>query len=122
MSWPIANTAAFAGSAQLNFTLSSAFTWRDRRIHGRRWVWRRWASYNATTLFSLAINGAVFTACHVLIGSLAAAVAGVAVSATVTYMLCNVVVFRARPGASWTAHVPVRRERVVESPVGEVVT
>ena len=38
--WPAGNATAFFLSAQLNFLLSAAFTWRDRGVAGRRWTVR----------------------------------------------------------------------------------
>lgn len=95
VSWPIGNAFAFFLSAQLNFVLSSLFTWRDRGA--RRWTVRRWISYNGTVLVALAVNSAVFTAIYPLAGSLPASAVGVLAGAAANYLICNYLVFRARP-------------------------
>lgn len=94
VSWPIGNALAFFLSAQLNFVLSSVFTWPDRGA--RRWTVRRWVSYNGTVLVALAVNTAVFTAIYPLAGSLAASAAGVVAGAGANFLICNYLVFRAR--------------------------
>src|SRR6266516_2122278 len=61
---PIADAIGFALSAQLNFLLSTRFTWRDRKVAGRRDIGVRWLAYNATALLSLAGNTAVFAVAY----------------------------------------------------------
>ena len=93
---PIANSAAFAVSAQLNFLLSSKLTWSDRPAHGWRHSGGRWAAYNGTALLSLACDSAVFTGIYRSVGTTAAAVIGVITATCLTYLVCNRVVFRPR--------------------------
>lgn len=94
--WPAANATGFAASAQLNFLLSSGWTWRDRRPPRRAGLvfWRRWASYNATALMALVLNTVAFTLTYERIGALPAALAGVAFGTVLTYLLCDLAVFR----------------------------
>jgi putative flippase GtrA len=116
---PIANSAAFAVSAQLNFLLSSRLTWGDRPVSGWRHAGGRWAAYNGTALASLACDTVVFTGTYRAIGTTAAAAVGVISAAGLTYLVCNRVVFRSRsvmagigPVAATTAlalqHRPIR--------------
>jgi putative flippase GtrA len=91
---PIANSAAFAASAQLNFLLSSKLTWADRPARGWRRSGGRWAAYNGTALLSLACDSVVFAGIYRSVGTTAAAVIGVITATCLTYLVCNRVVFR----------------------------
>jgi glycosyltransferase involved in cell wall biosynthesis/putative flippase GtrA len=93
---PIANSAAFAVSAQLNFLLSSKLTWGDRPTRGWRHSGGRWAAYNCTALLSLACDSVVFASVYRSVGTTAAAVIGVITATCLTYLVCNRVVFRPR--------------------------
>lgn len=105
---PVGNGFGFALSAQLNFVLSSVFTWRDRRrdnSHKRRGLNRdqlingsRWAPYNAVAVVALVVNVVVFTSTYVLLGALLASAAGVVTGALVTYLVCDRVVFSRSAG------------------------
>jgi putative flippase GtrA len=110
--WPAANAAAFFLSAQLNFVLSSTFTWRDRDVAGRRWSLRRWISYNGTVLLSLAVNTAAFVALYPVTGTLVGSAAGVVAGAGATYLICNYIVFRSRRADPAPAAVALPVERV----------
>jgi putative flippase GtrA len=100
---PVGNGLGFALSAQINFVLSSVFTWRDRRRddgHGYAQSRRnnslngsRWASYNAVAVVALVVNVVVFTSTYEPIGALLASAVGVAAGALVTYLMCDRVVF-----------------------------
>jgi putative flippase GtrA len=107
LSWPAASVVGFATSAQVNFALSNAITWGDRRRSASP-LWSRWLSYGATALLGLAVNTAVFTATYRSIGSLPATASGVVAAALVTYLLCNQVVFRTvGPSLRGVATAPV---------------
>ena len=93
---PLANALGFVISAQLNFVLSARLTWRDRPTAAARTLWARWASYNGTALISLAVNTAVFTAAYHRIGNLPAAALGVLCGMCVTYLVCDLLIFRDR--------------------------
>lgn len=119
---PVANAIGFALSAQLNFVLSSRFTWRDRQATGRRDTSARWLAYNATALLSLGSNSVVFTASYHAIGTAAAALLGVLTGTTVVYLTCNYLVFRARKSAARAAaagEVRARELRASTIPAGE---
>jgi putative flippase GtrA len=117
---PLANALGFAISAQLNFVLSARLTWRDRPTAAARTLWARWASYNGTALISLAVNTAVFTAAYHRIGNLPAAVLGVLCGMCVTYLVCDLLIFRdrSRPQtASRSRRRPLHAESAAPAPV-----
>ncbi len=91
---PLANALGFALSAQLNFVLSSRLTWRDRRAASARTLWARLASYNGTALISLAVNTAAFSLVYQRVGNLAGAAVGVISGMCVTYLVCDLLIFR----------------------------
>jgi putative flippase GtrA len=102
---PLANALGFAISAQLNFALSARLTWRDRPSAARG-LWARWASYNGTALISLAVNTAAFAIAYRRLGNLPAAAVGVLAGMSVTYLVCDLLIFRDRgkPRAVSGAH------------------
>ena len=93
---PLANAVGFVVSAQLNFALSSRLTWRDRQAESARTVLARLASYNGIALLSLAVNTGVFTVTYQRIGDLLAAGLGVGCGMCVTYLVCDLFIFRDR--------------------------
>jgi putative flippase GtrA len=93
---PLANALGFVLSAQLNFLLSSRLTWRDRRVHGARALCARLVGYNGTALLSLGVNTAAFTLVYQRVGNLAGAAIGVACGMCVTYLICDLIIFRNR--------------------------
>lgn len=99
----MADAIGFAASAQLNFALSTRFTWGDRQPAGRRDTSARWLAYNATALVSLGCNSVVFTASYQAIGTTVAALLGVLAGTTVVYLTCNFLVFRVRKSAARAA-------------------
>ncbi len=116
---PLADALGFAISAQLNFALSARLTWRDRPTAARA-PWARWASYNGIALISLAVNTAVFTVAYHRLGNLPAAALGVLAGMCVTYLVCDLLIFRDRrtPRTVGGAHRrPRRPARAVRPPV-----
>ena len=96
VSQPLANAAGFVISAQLNFALSARFTWRDRPAGAARTRLAQLLSYNVTALLSLAVNTAVFTLAYHRLGNLASAALGVVCGMCVTYLVCDLLIFRDR--------------------------
>jgi putative flippase GtrA len=103
---PVANALGFVLSAQLNFILSSRLTWRDRSAGNAKTLWARLIAYNGTALISLAVNTAVFTLVYQRIGNLAGAAVGVICGMCVTYLVCDLLIFREQP-----KHATARRSR-----------
>ena len=93
----LANALGFVLSAQLNFVLSARLTWRDRPGRDARTRWARLLSYNATAALALAVNTGVFAIAYRHLGDLAGAALGVLCGTCVTYLVCDLVIFRARP-------------------------
>ncbi len=92
----VAYAVAFFASAQLNFCLSVAFTWVDRPGRGWRTVCSRLASYNGTALAALGLNTIIFSASNPTFGVVPAAMLGTAGGMTVTYLVSDLLIFRAR--------------------------
>lgn len=100
--WPdlAANVVAFVLGAQINFTLSSLFTWRDRR-DGRP-LWRHWLVYHGAILSMALLNMAVFALSRTLLPALAASATGIAAAACGNFIMGDRLVFRA-------PHSPIER-------------
>ena len=92
----LANALGFVVSAQLNFVLSARLTWRDRPAGAARTQAARLLSYNLTALLSLAVNTAVFALGYHRLGNLTAAALGVLCGMSVTYLVCDLLIFRSR--------------------------
>ncbi len=115
---PVANALGFVISAQLNFALSARLTWRDRPTAARG-LWARWVSYNGTALISLAVNTAVFTLTYHRLGNLPAAASGVLAGMCVTYLVCDLLIFRdsGKPRTDSGAHRAARPVPAARPPV-----
>jgi putative flippase GtrA len=98
--WPAvpANAVAFLLAAQLNFAVSSLFTWRDRQ--GTVPLWRRWLAFHGAIAAMALVNQGVFLAARTALPTLAASAAGIAVAAVGNYLLGDRLVFRARGAAA----------------------
>lgn len=96
--WPdlAANIVAFLLAAQVNFALSSCFTWRDRRDGSS--LPRRWLAFHGAILGMALVNLAVFAATRTVLPALAASAAGIAVAAAGNFVIGDRVVFRAAHG------------------------
>jgi putative flippase GtrA len=96
--WPTApaNAVAFLLAAQVNFALSSLFTWRDRRRAVP--LWRRWLAFHGAIAATALVNQSVFLAARTVLPTLVASAAGIAVAAVGNYVLADRLVFGA-PGA-----------------------
>ena len=124
MARALANGVGFVISAQANFVLSSIFTWADRTPDdlprsgiskvGSNANGTRWVSYNGTAALALVVNTLVFAAVDRVVGTLPAALAGVAAGTVVTFLVCDRLIFagRAPAPAAATEAVEARRESV----------
>ncbi|GAB3655236.1 hypothetical protein GCM10027589_14340 [Actinocorallia lasiicapitis] len=88
---PVANAIGFLCSAQLNYLLSSRFTWGDRS-RARLSL----PAYNAVALLSLAVNSTVFTVSYRFLFPPVAAALGVVCGMFFTFLLCDRILFRNR--------------------------
>jgi putative flippase GtrA len=84
--WPaaLANAVAFLLAAQVNFAVSSLFTWRDRRPAP---LWRRWLAFHGAIAAMALVNQSVFLAARTALPALVAAATGIAVAAVGNYLL-----------------------------------
>jgi putative flippase GtrA len=117
---PLANAIGFAISVQLNFAVSFKLTWRDRPAGTSRTAWARLLTYNATALLSLAINTVVFTITHHSVGNLLAFVFGVSCGMCVTYLACDLLIFRDRRKRAPAGRPPRWGPTRLPPPVGNV--
>lgn len=94
--WPAApaNAFAFLLAVQVNFGLSSLFTWRDRPALTP--LWRRWLAFHGAIAAMTALNGLVFLAAHPVLPTLPAAALGIAIAAGGNFLLGDRLVFRVR--------------------------
>lgn len=89
-SWP-GNAAAIAIAAQVNFTLSQWFTWRDRRASGN--LGGRWLRFMCAISSTVAVNFGVFAAASLALSPLSAAACGIGVAAVANFVLADHFVF-----------------------------
>ncbi|MCD0447543.1 GtrA family protein [Glycomyces sp. A-F 0318] len=94
----LANAVGFLVSAQVNFLLSTRFTWSDRRLppSSPRPAAARWAAFQTTVALSLACNTGVFALASRFTGPVVAAAAGVGFGALLTFLASNHLIFRRR--------------------------
>jgi putative flippase GtrA len=94
--WPalVANGVAFLLAAQLNFVLSSLFTWRDRQA-GRS-LGRRWLAFHGAIASMAVVNLVVFAAARLVLPDLAASAAGICAAAAGNFFIGDRLVFRPR--------------------------
>ncbi len=94
-----AEVVALLVSTQVNFALSSLFTWRDRRLASpfglallTRWVTYQWSGAGAA-----ALNMVVFALARLDLSVLAAAALGTLVAGAANFVAGDRLVFRERP-------------------------
>jgi putative flippase GtrA len=88
----VANVVAFLLAAQLNFALSSLFTWRDRGA-GRS-LGRRWLAFHGSIASMAAVNLAAFAAARLALPDLVASASGICAAATGNFFIGDRLVFR----------------------------
>lgn len=91
--WPslAANIVAALCGAQLNFALSSVFTWRDRVPAS---VWRRWLLYHGTIAGTMLLSMVSFGILSTVVPDEAASAAGIALGGVANFFLGDRLVFR----------------------------
>jgi putative flippase GtrA len=89
-----ANLTAFLLAAQVNFALSSIFTWRDRGA-GQA-LWRRWLIFHGSIAGMAVVNMAVFAVARTQMPDLAASVTGICAAAVGNFFIGDRLVFRPR--------------------------
>jgi putative flippase GtrA len=99
-----ANLIAFLLAAQLNFVLSNAFTWADRRPGHA--MWRRWSAFHGSIASMAIVNMIVFAFAHTVMPVSAASVAGIGVAAIGNFFIGDHLVFRSHPGTDPSGRLP----------------
>jgi putative flippase GtrA len=90
-----ANVAAFLLSAQVNFALSSFFTWHDRAdTAATGGLGRQWLRFHGSIAGGALVNQAVFLLARHAAPDLTAAALGIGVAAVTNYLLQDRLVFR----------------------------
>jgi putative flippase GtrA len=93
----VANLTAFLLAAQVNFALSTVFTWRDRATTDG--LYRRWLVFHGTISSMAVLNIGVYAIARTALPYLPSAAAGIAVAALGNFLLGDRLVFRARRAA-----------------------
>lgn len=98
----ISNGIGMALAAQVNFTLSSAFTWRDRWM--RAGLHRRWSMYQLAILVSALVNMLVFVVARLFVAQMIAAMLGIAVAAALNFAAGDRIIFRLKQAVAALEH------------------
>ena len=106
----VSNGIGMAVAAQVNFTLSSAFTWRDRWV--RAGLHRRWSMYQLTILVSALVNMLVFIVARLFVEQMFAAMLGIAAAAALNFAAGDRIIFRLKQAVAALEH-----ESTAEAPV-----
>ena len=106
--WPpdLANVTAFLVAAQLNFLLSSIFTWCDRlatRVSGGA-LRRRWLAFHGAIASMAVVNMVVYSTARHVMPVLIASALGIAAAALGNFVLGDCLVFRPRSLAMSASH------------------
>ena len=88
------NVVAFILAAQVNFALSTTYTWRDRAQDGP--LWRLWALFHISIAGMAMVNMTVFAVVEHVMPALVASMLGIGVAAIGNFIVGDRLVFRAR--------------------------
>ncbi|MGE3911447.1 MAG: glycosyltransferase family 39 protein, partial [Chloroflexota bacterium] len=118
-----ANVSAFIVAAQVNFWLSSLFTWRDRAgAPGMAGLAGRWLRFHGAILGTAVLNLAVFSVSVTVLPHLMAAVLGIGAAAAANFVSGDRFVFRrARAISSMSTRRGAGRPGSVRTAGGQVV-
>lgn len=90
----LANGVAFLLAAQVNFLLSSFFTWHDRPLSvPTRALTRRWLAFHGSIGSTALLNEGVFILAHLWLPSLVSSALGICVAAIINFLVINHYVF-----------------------------
>lgn len=90
----LANLAAFSLAAQVNFLLSSLFTWRDRRqVSAQRTLLLCWLTFHSTIVGTASLNQMTFLLARLFLPDLGASALGIGLAALINFVLLNRLVF-----------------------------
>lgn len=93
----LANCVGFLLAAQVNFTLSTIFTWHDRSLASKMRMalpWR-WLHFHGTIAATALLNQGIFVMAQVLLPALLASALGIGVASIANFVLGDGLVFRA---------------------------
>lgn len=91
------NAIAFLVAVQVNFLLSSTFTWGSAGGKAGTSLFRRWATFHAACTGTALLNFLVFAAVRHFIPDIVASGIGIAAAATLNYLANDRLVFAVRP-------------------------
>lgn len=95
----VANVTAYLLSAQVNFVLSDAFIWGDRRLRRTgKTLARRWASFHLGIAGTFVLSQAVFVAARAVLGDVAASAAGIGLAALINFAIQDRLTFSGDTG------------------------
>jgi putative flippase GtrA len=117
----LANALAFLLSAQVNFLLSSLFTWGDRQASKKRTLLQRWVTFHGSIVGTAMLNALVFAIAHQFLPILIASASGILVAAFVNFFMMNKLIFRSKK-VKTLAEVDVLEMPVVLDTQEEYVT
>jgi len=104
LGWQIvlANAIAYILSAQVNFLLSTFFTWHDRQseIDSIKTLLARWLTFHGSIIGTGLLNMLVFVIARTILPTLMASAFGIAGAAIANFFLFNRFVFRKRIASS----------------------
>ncbi|QBD78168.1 hypothetical protein EPA93_20065 [Ktedonosporobacter rubrisoli] len=91
----LANALAFFLAAQVNFVLSTLFTWRDRQLpgSGKNTLLLRWLAFHGSILGTALLNMLVFTLAHLAMPALLASALGIIAAAIINFTVIDRFVF-----------------------------
>ena len=98
----LSNGIGMAVAAQVNFTLSSMFTWRDRWVR-EGWS-KRWSMYQLTILVSAIVNMIVFILARLVVEQTIAAIIGILAAATLNFAAGDRLIFRLKQAVATLEH------------------
>jgi glycosyltransferase involved in cell wall biosynthesis/putative flippase GtrA len=103
----LANAIAYVLSAQVNFLLSTFFTWHDRQndAYGKKTMLARWLTFHGSIIGTGLLNMLVFVFARTVLPSLLASALGIAGAAVANFFLFNHFVFRKSIASSGASHM-----------------
>ncbi len=99
----MSNAIAFLISAQLNFVLNRAVTWRDRMHHRPMALFVQVLEFNALTLVAVAFNQAIYLGALRVAPYLIAGAVGIGATTLAKYFIADRWIFRS---TGWDSSLP----------------
>ncbi|MBV9212716.1 MAG: GtrA family protein [Actinobacteria bacterium] len=97
MAKPLAYAVQALIAIELNFLLNHLITWRDRAVHSKRELGKRWLAFHAARVVTIPFNQALFTALTgVGVQYLVANTACIGATTVLTFVAGEKLIFRKR--------------------------